>query len=555
MPSFHHRARYVPSGLAQISIAGVLWGTAPIAFDTIHVRTSLTSMATSAHRLLIAALVLIVVTASLGSLRSFARAARTHPLRIAMIGAGVAGYQALWFASITYVGASIATVLSLGSAPVLVTIWENGCARTRPSTGQSLVVVAALSGLVLASSPAGDLSSTSGSRTLGLVMAAGSGVLYAVTTVLTRRVANEVTPLTLTTATTAIGAALLLPVSALAGPVATSDPASVLALAYLGVVTMAMGYLLLYSGLRTAPASAATVATLIEPATATVLAVLVLGDRLTAPATAGVVLILVSVGALPLVKRQLSNRVTAKRLAARDPADGGRPEFATDCCRLWRAGCAGRLPKDVLRNVSFGYTVACVTANRKTRDGVRRVSTLTELKALSHPTRLRLFYALKAHDSLTATQLGEMVDESPASVSYHLNQLAASGFVEETDNASGDGRQRWWRAAAHGVSWFPTDFSDSPDGATVAEAAKAVVLEHQWSRLVEYGRTATSWGHDWTDAAFSADNVLRLTPSQTDALGVELLEVIERHRSIAANEESHDAAVVMVLLHGFPTQM
>lgn len=195
-----------------------------------------------------------------------------------------------------------------------------------------------------------------------------------------------------------------------------------------------------------------------------------------------------------------------------------------------------------------------VSENRKTRDDIKRVSTLPELKALSHPTRLRLLYALKAHDSLTATQLGEIVEESPASVSYHLNQLAASGFVEETDNASGDGRQRWWRAA-HGISWFPTDFSDSPNGATAAEAAKAVMLEHQWSRLMEYGRTATSWGPDWTDATFSADNVLRLTPSQTDALGVELLEVVERYRSVAAHEESQDAAVVMVLLHGFPTQM
>ncbi len=80
------------------------------------------------------------------------------------------------------------------------------------------------------------------------------------------------------------------------------------------------------------------------------------------------------------------------------------------------------------------------------------------------------------------------------------------------------------------------------------------MLEHQWSRLMEYGRTATSWGPDWTDATFSADNVLRLTPSQTDALGVELLEVVERYRSVAAVEESQDAAVVMVLLHGFPTQ-
>ena len=212
-------------------------------------------------------------------------------------------------------------------------------------------------------------------------------------------------------------------------------------------------------------------------------------------------------------------------------------------------------PKNILRNTFFEYTVTCMPKERKAREGVKRLSTTGELKALSHPIRLKLLYALKAHDALTATQLGEIVDESPASVSYHLRQLASGGFVEETDNSSGDGRQRWWRAAPQGFSWSASDFRESPEEALAAESAKAVMLEHQWSRMSEYGRNAQSWGSEWTDAAFSADNVLRLSPSQTDALGAELQEVVERYRALDGGRDVEDTAAVMILLHGFPTTM
>ncbi|MBJ7351785.1 MAG: helix-turn-helix transcriptional regulator, partial [Rhodococcus sp.] len=37
---------------------------------------------------------------------------------------------------------------------------------------------------------------------------------------------------------------------------------------------------------------------------------------------------------------------------------------------------------------------------------------MSELKALTHPIRLRLLYALRANKSMTATQLGDLVDES-----------------------------------------------------------------------------------------------------------------------------------------------
>ena len=70
------------------------------------------------------------------------------------------------------------------------------------------------------------------------------------------------------------------------------------------VVTMAVSYGLLYAGLRTTSGSAATVATLVEPLSAALLAALVLGERLTWPALLGGALILAAVVALRPAEEQ-----------------------------------------------------------------------------------------------------------------------------------------------------------------------------------------------------------------------------------------------------------
>jgi DME family drug/metabolite transporter len=61
---------------------------------------------------------------------------------------------------------------------------------------------------------------------------------------------------------------------------------------------MALSYGLLYAGLRTTSGSAATVATLVEPLSAALLAAWLLDERLTAPALVGGALILLAVLAL-----------------------------------------------------------------------------------------------------------------------------------------------------------------------------------------------------------------------------------------------------------------
>ncbi len=201
-----------------------------------------------------------------------------------------------------------------------------------------------------------------------------------------------------------------------------------------------------------------------------------------------------------------------------------------------------------------------------TESGPRRLRDVRDLRAMAHPLRVRLYYVLSSEEAATASRLAELVQESPALVSYHLRQLGRHGFVEEAPELSTDRRERWWRLTSRGFSWSPNDFADAPEARAAAAAVKRLMLEEQFSRLRRFDEEQPAWGTEWTSAAFSTDTQLRLTPEETRLLEAELQQILEkwaaRTRRPAAGgstdggTDGEAAGVgrehVQVILHGFP---
>ena len=291
--------RHAGLGLVQICLAGVLWGTGGLGMQLIRERVPVSVLTVSAWRMALAALVLAAALVALRRAPALVGLARTHPARVVAVGCGTATYQALYFGAIVAVGVSVATVVSLGLAPVLLTVAEAVRRRRPPSTTALGVLALALAGLALVTLAAGR-HEPGPHPTLGLLLAAASGATYAATTALGHHLAERTDPLTLTTATTTVGAVALAPVAVVVGDVGRpfTDPTAAVTLVCLGVFTMALAYGLFYAGLRTASGSAAVIATLLEPVTAAVLASLLLGERLGLAGVAGTALILVAVAGL-----------------------------------------------------------------------------------------------------------------------------------------------------------------------------------------------------------------------------------------------------------------
>lgn len=286
-------------GLLQICLAGILWGTGGLGVQVIRDQVPMSVLAISAWRMAIAAVVLVVVLLLLRQLPTLVTLVRAHPTRVVLVGCGTAAYQALYFGSVVAVGVSVSTVVSLGLAPVLLTVAESVRHRTAPARSQILVLVLALTGLVLVSLAAGS-HEPGPHPTLGVLLAAGSGATYAATTVVGRSLARATTPLTLTTATTTVGAVALMTCATFGSSLTAGlgDTTVSLTLVYLGVFTMALAYGLFYAGLRSVPGSAAVIATLLEPVTAAVVAAIWLDEVLGLTGVLGTVLILVAVAGL-----------------------------------------------------------------------------------------------------------------------------------------------------------------------------------------------------------------------------------------------------------------
>jgi DME family drug/metabolite transporter len=282
------------SGLLQVALAGVLWGTGGLTVQLIRREAELPVLTISAYRTVIAAVLLLATVLARRQWRAMTTIVRQHPLAVGTVGIGTAMYQVLYFFSVINVGVSVATVVSLGFAPVIMTVVGSILARRFPDRQRLQVLALAVVGLTLVSVFGADHSS--GPHPLiGVVLAIGSGGVYAATTTLAGPVAGRDAPILVTTAATAFGGLALLPLAVLGfGRVsaAAHHPGVVVGLVYLGVFTMALAYGLFYAGLRTTPQSSAVIATLLEPVTAAVAAAIMLGERLSPAAVLGSLMIL-----------------------------------------------------------------------------------------------------------------------------------------------------------------------------------------------------------------------------------------------------------------------
>ena len=107
------------------------------------------------------------------------------------------------------------------------------------------------------------------------------------------------------------------------------------------------------------------------------------------------------------------------------------------------------------------------------------------LRALAHPTRLKMLGMLRIDGPATATSLATRLGINTGQTSYHLRQLAQHGFVVD-DDERGNGRERWWKAAHQ--STITGDTPERPEDQEALDAymqTVAVMYTQQLQAAVE----------------------------------------------------------------------
>ncbi|NEA43783.1 EamA family transporter, partial [Streptomyces sp. SID11385] len=146
-------------------------------------------------------------------------------------------------------------------------------------------------------------------RPAGVLWALASGVSYAVLTLVTRggaRAGGGRDALTTTAWSFGVGALVLLPFALAEGalPGSAGLGTTLLLLGYLAGVPSALAYVLYFAGAAVVRSATVSVIMLLEPVSAAVIAVLLLGERLTGATTLGVALLLVAVTGLAAQERR-----------------------------------------------------------------------------------------------------------------------------------------------------------------------------------------------------------------------------------------------------------
>jgi DME family drug/metabolite transporter len=214
--------------------------------------------------------------------------------RIGAVAGLAAVFQAAYFSAVAVSSVAVATLITIGSAPILVVVLDGVTARRLPGWAVARPVLVGLTGLgLLVGSPTGQPAATA-------LAGAGRGVLsgagFALLTLLGRRPAPGLDDATSTGYGFGIGGLVLAAVT-----VGTSGtlqvPLSEAVLALLGLlatVPTAVAYTLYFRGLRGSTATTGTVVALLE-LTGTLLAIALLGEQLSTAGVVGAVLLLASV--------------------------------------------------------------------------------------------------------------------------------------------------------------------------------------------------------------------------------------------------------------------
>ncbi|MEU6074450.1 helix-turn-helix domain-containing protein [Micromonospora sp. NPDC047074] len=172
------------------------------------------------------------------------------------------------------------------------------------------------------------------------------------------------------------------------------------------------------------------------------------------------------------------------------------------------------------------------------------------MRALAHPTRLRLLAELRTRGPQSVGMLSDIVDEAVGSVSYHLGKLAEHGFVQEAPECARSRRERWWRAAHARTAWEPFEVLDDPERKAASDLLRRAVLQRYTENLQAYLAAEATYEPQWVRGTASSDTTLHLTSDELVELR-EDLEALAARWAARSDPERADARPVTLIHHAF----
>ncbi|MFB8354308.1 DMT family transporter [Streptomyces niveus] len=305
----------VGRSLFYLVVAGVAWGTAGAAASLVYRVSDIGPLSLSFWRcagglvLLLGALALRRRRAtSVVAAGATAEPRRRRLIRVLGTGVGLAVFQSAYFAAVEETGLAVGTVVTLGAGPVLIALGARLTMGERLGGSGLIAVVGALAGLAVLVL-GGDGATV---RPAGIAYAVLAAAGYAAITLLTRwlgRDGRTADSLSTTVWAFAVAGLCVLPLAAGEGLLPHSaEPAQVLwLLLYVAAVPTALAYALYFAGAAVVRSATVSVIMLLEPVSAAVIAIGLLGEQLTVATVVGTLLLLAAVVGLATAEARLAS--------------------------------------------------------------------------------------------------------------------------------------------------------------------------------------------------------------------------------------------------------
>lgn len=276
--------------VGSVLLACLLWGTTGTVAHFAPAGASATLIGLSTFGFGGLLLVATSARATLAQLR------RPGALGWAVVGAiGVLMYASMFYAAMAVIGVAIGNAVALGSGPVFAAVLEVALDRARVALPWLVATLLAVAGIALLASAAHVQPQATGpgpGAILGVGLGLGAGFGYALYSYVGGRLIRDGGDSRPVMASMfGLSCLVTIPWFFLAGPGPLLDPPGPVILLYLAVFPMAVAYLLFGYGLSRLTASTATTLALSEPLVATLLAVVVVGERLALTAWLGLALV------------------------------------------------------------------------------------------------------------------------------------------------------------------------------------------------------------------------------------------------------------------------
>ena len=290
-------------GLILIVLASMMWGTTGLTSKVLNRLSAVDALSVGALRLITASPALLLLAQALapGSLRPLLK---REWRAVLIMGAAMAGYNGSFFDALARTSVTAGTLLALCTAPLFVAMLARLFLHEPLTRPVLLALAAGLSGTILLVGGQGGRDLLRLDYALGNLLALAAGLSYAVYALVGRAKSRGAPPASLAALSFTTAAILLTPFALANGLRLPTNSPAWLAVLYLGLIPTALAYALYLSGLRSVPATMASIGTLIEPLTASLLAALFLGERLTPSGLLGAGLLLSSLAILSFGNRR-----------------------------------------------------------------------------------------------------------------------------------------------------------------------------------------------------------------------------------------------------------